>query len=107
MIKASPVTKTGKPRRSSRNRTTITKETARAMRARPGAGRAKGTPNKFTTIKNAVLEAFQELGGKDYLVRHGKFDFRTMSTMLNKAMPTEIQGNLNMTHEQALKELDE
>ncbi|MFA5500864.1 MAG: hypothetical protein WC404_07265 [Candidatus Omnitrophota bacterium] len=33
----------------------------------PNAGRKKGTPNKFTTLKNAFLNAFQRIGGEDAL----------------------------------------
>jgi hypothetical protein len=33
-----------------------------------GAGRKPGTPNKFTTAKQAFLDAFEELGGKDFVI---------------------------------------
>ena len=31
----------------------------------PGAGRAKGTHNKFTTLKDAFINAFIRIGGED------------------------------------------
>jgi len=40
-------------------------------RAKTG-GRKKGTPNKFTTAKQAFLDAFEELGGKDFVVKVAK-----------------------------------
>ncbi|SVD68897.1 uncharacterized protein METZ01_LOCUS421751, partial [marine metagenome] len=33
-----------------------------------GPGRPKGSLNKFTTLKSAFIEAFEELGGVDNLV---------------------------------------
>jgi len=38
----------------------------------PNAGRKKGTPNKFTTVKQAFLDAFEELGGKDFIIKVAK-----------------------------------
>ena len=33
-------------------------------------GRAKGTKNKFTTLKDAFINAFQRIGGEDALVKY-------------------------------------
>ena len=38
----------------------------------PGAGRKKGTPNKFTTLKQAFLNSFVNIGGEDALTMWGK-----------------------------------
>ena len=37
-----------------------------------GPGRPKGSLNKFTTLKNAFLEAFERTGGTDTLTEWGK-----------------------------------
>lgn len=59
---------------------------------REGAGRKKGVPNKLTTdMKNAIAEAFEELGGKDYLVQLGKSDPRTFCTLAAKLVPQQTQ----------------
>ena len=38
----------------------------------PRAGRPKGVKNKFTTLKEAFVNAFQSVGGEDYLVKFAK-----------------------------------
>ena len=38
------------------------------------AGRAKGTKNKFTTLKEAFINAFSELGGEKFLIEYAKKD---------------------------------
>lgn len=61
---------------------------------RPGerpCGRAKGTPNQLTaSIKDAIHNAFEELGGMSYLVHVGKTDPRTFCALLSKLLPTKL-----------------
>ncbi len=61
---------------------------------RPGertVGRQKGTPNALTaSIKDAIHNAFQELGGMSYLVHVGKTDPRTFCALLSKLLPTKL-----------------
>ena len=61
---------------------------------RPGErtiGRAKGTPNKLTvSVKEAVENAFTELGGMSYLVHVGRTDPRTFCALLSKLLPTKL-----------------
>ena len=55
-------------------------------------GRAKGTPNKATVkVKEAILNAFEEVGGEKYLVIVAKEDPRTFCTLLGKVMPAEMK----------------
>lgn len=55
--------------------------------------RPKGSPNVLTkTIREGIFEAFEELGGKDWLVRLAKDDPRSFSGLLAKAMPTQVEG---------------
>ena len=79
-------------------------------------GRAKGTPNKATVkVKEAILNAFEEVGGEKYLVGVAKSDPRTFCTLLGKVMPAEMKHEIEikeppLTSEQLiarLKELDE
>jgi hypothetical protein len=54
-------------------------------------GRAKGTPNQLTaSIKDAIQNAFEELGGTSYLVHVGRTDPRTFCALLGKLLPTKL-----------------
>lgn len=56
-------------------------------------GRQKGTPNKLTaTVRTAVIDAFEKLGGVDYLVKIGTEEPKTFITLLAKILPTEVEG---------------
>jgi len=61
---------------------------------RPGerpVGRQKGTPNALTaSIKDAIHNAFEELGGMSYLVHVGRTDPRTFCALLSKLLPTKL-----------------
>ena len=61
---------------------------------RPGErtiGRAKGTPNQLTaSVRDAIHNAFEELGGMSYLVHVGKTDPRTFCALLSKLLPTKL-----------------
>ena len=61
---------------------------------RPGAGRKRGTPNKFTgDVKAAIIAAFDEAGGKDYLVKLAKEDPRTFCALVGKIIPLTVGGD--------------
>jgi hypothetical protein len=54
-------------------------------------GRQKGTPNALTaSIKDAIHNAFEELGGMSYLVHVGRNDPRTFCALLGKLLPTKL-----------------
>ena len=58
-------------------------------------GRKKGTPNKVTTtVKEALMESFQGLGGKTYLDTLSKTEPRAYATLLGKLIPTEVKAEL-------------
>jgi hypothetical protein len=65
-----------------------------AGKPRPkNAGRRKGTPNKTTVrVKEAVLAAFDQIGGEQYLMTVALRDPRTFCTLLGRILPTEISG---------------
>ncbi|MEK9954975.1 MAG: hypothetical protein VW577_06160, partial [Pelagibacteraceae bacterium] len=62
------------------------------------AGRGKGKPNKITrTIKASTLEAFEELGGVQWLVQMGRGtsdDRRAFMGLLARILPAEINANV-------------
>jgi len=60
---------------------------------RRGAGRKRGVPNMLTAnIKEAVQNAFLEVGGENYLVKVAKEDPRTFCTLLGKILPTQVEA---------------
>jgi hypothetical protein len=65
----------------------------------PGPGRPKGSQNRVTTtIKAATLEAFERLGGVDWLVRMGEGttdDRRAFMALLARILPAEINANVS------------
>jgi len=56
-----------------------------------GPGRPKGLQNKQTVaIKDAIQNAFTELGGAAYLVHVGRTDPRTFCALLSRLLPTKL-----------------
>lgn len=60
---------------------------------RKTGGRAKGTPNKVNAaVKEAIIGAFNAVGGESYLVKVAESDPRTFCALLGKVMPTQLTG---------------
>ena len=59
-------------------------------RAKTG-GRQKGTPNKSTkALKDAVMAAFDAVGGEEYLINVAHEDPRTFVALLAKILPMDV-----------------
>jgi hypothetical protein len=59
-------------------------------------GRKKGTPNKTTrAIKDAILNAFEEVGGENYLVKVAMEDPKTFCSLLAKILPTDMKHGVD------------
>lgn len=59
----------------------------------PGPGRPPGVPNKATkALKDAVLGAFDEVGGQSYLATVAREDPRTFCALLGKVLPMQVTG---------------
>ena len=79
-----------------------------------GKGRPKGAKNKTTALlKDAILKAAENAGnklGKDgiisYLEEQAKENPGPFLSLLGKVLPTQLEGNLTFTHEDALNELE-
>ena len=71
-------------------------EPSAAPKRRPpnaGKGRAKGTPNKTTaSVKAALVEAFDKMGGVPSLVRWAKQNETEFYKLWTKMLPTEVSG---------------
>jgi hypothetical protein len=56
-------------------------------------GRAAGTPNRLTkSVRDAILAAFDELGGVSYLVDVGRQKPDVFCALLGKVLPTQLTG---------------
>jgi hypothetical protein len=61
-------------------------------------GRQKGTLNKVTaTVKEAVEQAFNEVGGARYLVEMAYAEPRAFMTLVAKVMPNKIEAEVSVT----------
>ena len=72
-------------------------------------GRPVGSKNKFTTLKSAFIDAFEEIGGVDNLVEWARCNQTEFYKMLARIMPREIHANVNtgVSLVECLRELDE
>ena len=62
-----------------------------------GPGRPKGVRNKLTNLRDAVIEAFDRVGGADYLVRLAEgtqSDRAAFVSLMNKVLPTQVNANV-------------
>lgn len=61
------------------------------------AGRPKGVRNKLTNLREAVLEAFDTVGGPEYLVRLAngtQSDRSAFVGLVSRVLPTQINANV-------------
>ena len=56
-------------------------------------------PKLKREIKDSILQAFQEVGGVDYLVEIAKRDPPTFCRLLAQVLPTEIKAEINNKHQ--------
>jgi hypothetical protein len=78
------------------------------IKDKPGPGRPKGSANKLTAdIKQMLMEALDESGGKDYFVEQAKKNPAAFMTLIGKVLPTQVSGTLEVTTMSSiLSELD-
>jgi hypothetical protein len=57
-------------------------------------GRTKGTPNKLTgAVKEMILQALDQAGGVDYLVKQAKKNPGAFLALVGKVLPLTLQGD--------------
>jgi hypothetical protein len=64
---------------------------------RTPAGRPKGVRNKLTNLRDSVLEAFDQVGGTEYLARLAngtQSDRAAFVGLVSKVLPTQINANV-------------
>ena len=62
-----------------------------------GPGRAKGVKNRLTNLREAVLEAFDQVGGAQYLAKLAEgtsSDRAAFVGLVAKVLPTQINANV-------------
>lgn len=60
---------------------------------RDGAGRPKGSQNKFTAdVKGMILEALSGAGGAAYLQRQADENPAAFMTLVGKVLPLQVTG---------------
>lgn len=77
-------------------------DTAKRKPPAAGKGRPKGAVNKTTALlKDAILQAAEEAGGKDGLVGYLKVQAMAnpgpFMALLGKVLPTQVDGHMNVT----------
>ena len=56
-------------------------------------GRQVGTPNKITAnLRDAIMHAFDTVGGENYLVKVARENPQTFCMLLAKILPVQITG---------------
>lgn len=63
-------------------------------------GRPKGSKNKFTTLKDAFLGAFEEWGGQERLsawIKESKHNEREWLRMMTKMLPANLNVDTQMS----------
>jgi hypothetical protein len=66
-------------------------------------GRTKGTPNKLTgDVRDAISQAFTDLGGAKYLVQVGTDNPSAFCKLLGMTLPKDVKLDVGETLEQLL-----
>lgn len=59
---------------------------------RPGAGRKAGVPNKINgDVKEMILGALQDAGGKDYLLQQAMANPTAFMALIGKVVPKDVK----------------
>lgn len=62
-------------------------------------GRSAGTPNKITSdIREMVLGALEDVGGRSYLATKAKENPGPFLALVGKCLPKEIKAEIAATH---------
>lgn len=68
-------------------------------------GRVKGKPNKLTAqMRDVVFQAFEKLGGVDYLVQVGKDEPRVFCALLSKLIPAKLDVDATVKWDAIIQE---
>ncbi|WP_185973497.1 hypothetical protein [Mesorhizobium sp. WSM4303] len=63
-----------------------------------GKGRPKGSVNKTTkAVRELVVDALHDVGGKDWLIQLAKDDPKTFSGLIGRVIPLQVDANVKST----------
>ena len=63
-----------------------------AKGVKTGGGSRKGKPNKITaSVKASILEAFEKVGGVDYLCKQAEANPTAFLSLLGRILPTQTE----------------
>jgi hypothetical protein len=66
------------------------------MKGQKTGGRVAGTPNKVTkAVRDLVVEALHEVGGKEWLIKLAKDDPKTFCGLIGRVIPLQVDGSLD------------
>jgi len=70
---------------------------AKANLTNQGKGRQKGSKNKFTSLKDSFLQAFEKMGGTEALMEWGEKEKnkKDFYGMIAKMLPNKVEGDLS------------
>lgn len=71
------------------------KETSAIGKGKPGPGRKPGVPNKLTAdVKAAIEQAFNNVGGVEYLEKQAAENPQAFLTLIGKLIPKDVKLEL-------------
>lgn len=71
------------------------KQTATIGKGKPGPGRPKGSVNKVSAdVKTAIMAAFDNVGGSDYLTAQATKNPQAFMVLLGKVLPTQVTADI-------------
>ena len=91
------------------DRTNYQEGFSKNFKGRQVNGRPVGSKNKFTTLKSAFIDAFEEIGGVDNLVEWARCNQTEFYRILARLMPRKIHADVNagFTLVECNREIDE
>ncbi len=57
----------------------------------PNSGRRKGTPNRFTSLKQDFLASFEKIGGVEGLTAWARKNRSKFYTIISKMLPSKVE----------------
>lgn len=77
-----------------------------AKGVKTGGGSRKGRPNKFTgDVRAMILQALDELGGKDYLIKQARGkNAQAFLGLVGRTLPKDVKVDVGKTLEDLIRD---
>ena len=92
-----PVSDSAVSKKAEKERKTAAVSPRNGAQLPPGKGRPPGVRNKLTNLRDAVIEAFDKVGGAEYLVGLAKgtqSDRAAFVSLMSKVLPTQVNASV-------------